>query len=167
MIAVFIFICVFVFIVIVISLNFQSIKGFFSKSKVKEKVDNKPEKPIVKKDPDFTYEEPVVQKKVDSLSRVEESTPKYEGEPFIVATDNELKELENKKNSGGRLNGDIKSVQDIKVEVENITSDLEEDEEIEELLRKRRTASISDQIKSLPPELKALLVSDVLKRKDD
>ena len=42
-----------------------------------------------------------------------------------------------------------------------------EDEEIEEFLRKKKTASISDQIKSLPPELKALLVSDVLKRKDD
>ncbi len=163
MIAVFILICVLVFIVIVISLNFQSIKAFFSKNK--EKTKDKPEKPV-KKESDFTYEEPAYEKKVDSLNRVE-NTPKYEGEAFVLATDTELKELENKKKSGGRLNGDIKSVQDIKVEVENINEEVDEDEEIEEFLRKKKTASISDQIKSLPPELKALLVSDVLKRKDD
>ena len=161
----FIIICVVVFIVIVISLNFQNIKGWFSKGpKDKPQKEAKPIQPI---EPDLNYSEPEPQeKKVDSLKR-EEEIPVYTEESFVKATETELDELSNKKKSGGRLNGDIKSVNEIKVEVENVGDETSEEDELDEIIRKKRASSISDQIKNLPPELKALLVSDVLKRKDE
>ena len=82
-------------------------------------------------------------------------------EPFIVADENELKELESKsKRSGGRRSGDIKSISNIEVNVEELDDDTEQNTET-----KKNT--IAEQIKNLPPEIKALILSDLFDKKDE
>ncbi len=172
----FIIICVVVFVIVVICLNFQRIKNLFAKKdKTPKEKEEKPKK-IEKssKDTGLSYvEEDYSSKKVDNIKRETKSNNvKYEVEDFVKATEQELKELEAKKeNKGGRLHGAIKSIDNIDVVVEDLKDedDFDSDENFDDfdMFEDNSNKSISKQIQNLPPELKALIVSDVLKRKDD
>ena len=74
------------------------------------------------------------------------------------------KELEAKSHrSGGRRSGDIKSISNIDVQVE----ELEDDNKEEDYLNTQtKTNTVANQIKNLPPEIKALLLSNIFDKKD-
>ena len=165
----YIIISVVVFLVVVVSFNFDKIKGLFKKKKNKDPQVPKPSK----KEYSMSYEEPKKEKKikVDDLKHDQEPV-QYTEESFVKATESELEELDNsKKQSGGRLKGGLKSVDNIKVEVEDVKGNDEEldDEDLDDyILRKKSQGEVlADQIKNLSPEMKALIISDLLKRKDD
>ncbi len=150
-----IIICVVVFILVVLLFNYRTIVD-----KIKSKKQSKKEKDVEKpKKEKVTFTEDLVKKNTDNLKRpIEEE---YTVEPFVMADEDELKELESKsKASGGRRSGDIKTISNIDVEVE----ELDDDEDYTPTFDKKNT--IADQIKNLPPEIKALLLSDLLDKKD-
>ena len=169
----FIIICVIVFVVVVICLNFQKIKGLFAKknNKPKEKEEKPKKAETSSNDIGLSYvEEDYSSKKVDNIKREQSNNNiKYEVYDFVNANEQELKELESKKeNKGGRLHGAIKSIENIDVEVEDLQDEEETvDSSVDDfMLFENEKPSISKQIQDLPPELKALLISDVLKKKD-
>lgn len=169
----FIIICVVVFVVIVICINFQKIKGLFAKKdKAPKQKEEKPKKSeSSSEDTGLSYvEEDYSSKKVDNIKREKlNNNVKYEVEDFVKANEQELKELEAKKeNKGGRLHGAIKSIDNIDVEVEDLEDEEDGDDSSDDFsLLEDEKPSISKQIQNLPPELKALIISDVLKKKDD
>ena len=166
----YIIISVIVFLIVIVSFNFDKIKGLFKKKKDKDT--QEPRQP--KKDYSMDYEEPKREKriKVDDL-RHDKEPVEYTEESFVKATESELKELDNsKKQSGGRLKGGLKSVDNIKVEVEDVKGNdeqLDDDDDIDEFILKKKSQGevLADQIKNLSPEMKALIISDLLKRKDE
>ena len=150
-----IIICVVVFILVVLLFNYRTIVD-----KIKSKKQSKKEKDVEKpKKEKVTFTEDLVKKNTDNLKcPIEEE---YTVEPFVMADEDELKELESKsKASGGRRSGDIKTISNIDVEVE----ELDDDEDYTPTFDKKNT--IADQIKNLSPEIKALLLSDLLDKKD-
>ena len=150
-----IIICVVVFILVVLLFNYRTIVD-----KIKSKKQSKKEKDVEKpKKEKVTFTEDLVKKNTDNLKRpIEEE---YTVEPFVMADEDELKELESKsKASGGRRSGDIKTISNIDVEVEGLV----DDEDYTPTFDKKNT--IADQIKNLSPEIKALLLSDLLDKKD-
>lgn len=170
----FIIICVVVFIVIVIFMNYQKILGYLKK--FNKKTDNtKPKKEESKKQEasNFIYEEEDSTYKKEDTSK--KDNPQVIVESFVTANEKELAELEaDSKKNAGRKAGNIKSIDNIEVKVEDLEDeeelDLQEEDlfELEEMgLIDRRQSSISEQIKNLPPEIKALLISNLLARKDD
>ena len=152
-----IIICVVVFLFVVLLFNYQNIISAIKKRK--QPKDETKQKPITKKDNGVIIGEDIFLKKVDNLKKQPEE--QVNAEPFIVADENELKELESKsKRSGGRRSGDIKSVSNIEVNVEELDDDTEQNSET-----KKNT--IAEQIKNLPPEIKALILSDLFDKKDE
>ena len=154
-----IIICIVVFLIVVLLFNYQKIVEAIKKKR--QSKDSVQEKPAKKSDNGVALGEDFVQKKVDDLKK--EPTEQVQGEPFVVASEDELKELESKsKRSGGRRSGDIKSISNIEVNVE----DLDDDDEIEQQVDTQKN-TIAQQIKSLPPEIKALILSDLFDKKDE
>ncbi len=152
-----IIICVVVFLFVVLLFNYQNIISAIKKRK--QPKDETKQKPITKKDNGVIIGEDIFLKKVDNLKKQPEE--QVNAEPFIVADENELKELESKsKRSGGRRSGDIKSISNIEVNVEELDDDTEQNTET-----KKNT--IAEQIKNLPPEIKALILSDLFDKKDE
>ena len=152
-----IIICVVVFLFVVLLFNYQNIISAIKKRK--QPKDETKQKPITKKDNGVIIGEDIFLKKVDNLKK--EPEEQVNAEPFIVADENELKELESKsKRSGGRRSGDIKSISNIEVNVEELDDDTEQNTET-----KKNT--IAEQIKNLPPEIKALILSDLFDKKDE
>lgn len=154
-----IIICIVVFLIVVLLFNYQKIVEAIKKKR--QSKDSAQEKPAKKSDNGVIMGEDLVQKKVDDLKK--EPAEKVEGEPFVVASEDELKELESKsKRSGGRRSGDIKTISNIDVNVE----ELDDDDEIEQQTDTQKN-TIAQQIKSLPPEIKALILSDLFDKKDE
>ncbi len=172
-------VCVIIFFVIVISFNYQTIK---SKIKLPKKSKKEPKKEVKKEESETKKEE----KKESNLSYAEsEYAPKVvvddldredDEQSFVKANDDELKELENKpKNKAGRLRGDIVSSKGEEVKVEDLGEydenesffDVENSEYIDSLINDEKDSSISEEIKKLPPEIKAMLLGNVLNKKDD
>ena len=152
-----IIICVVVFLFVVLLFNYQNIISAIKKRK--QPKDETKQKPITKKDNGVIIGEDIFLKKVDNLKKQPEE--QVNAEPFIVADENELKERESKsKRSGGRRSGDIKSISNIEVNVEELDDDTEQNTET-----KKNT--IAEQIKNLPPEIKALILSDLFDKKDE
>ena len=152
-----IIICVVVFLFVVLLFNYQNIISAIKKRK--QSKDETKQKPSTKKDKGVVIGEDIFLKKVDNLKKQPEE--QVNAEPFIVADENELKELESKsKRSGGRRSGDIKSISNIEVNVEELDDDTEQNTET-----KKNT--IAEQIKNLPPEIKALILSDLFDKKDE
>ena len=163
----YIIISVVVFLVVVVSFNFHSIMGLFKGKKNKE-----PDAPKESaKNYTLNYDEPpIVEEKDVKIDNLNHEPVAYTEEAFVKATPDELSELENsKKQGGGRLKGIIKSVDNIKVEVENVKGNYETEEDLDDFImsKKSQASVIADQIKDLSPEMKALIISDVLKRKDE
>ncbi len=154
-----IIICVVVFLIVVLLFNYQRIVDAIKKKR--QSKGSVQEKPAKKDDNGVALGEDLFQKKVDDLKK--EPAEQVEGEPFVVASEDELKELESKsKRSGGRRSGDIKTISNIEVKVE----DLDDDDEIEQQVDTQKN-TIAQQIKSLPPEIKALILSDLFDKKDE
>lgn len=152
-----IIICIVVFLIVVLLFNYQKIVEAIKKKR--QSKDSVQEKPAKKSDNGVVMGEDLVQKKVDDLKK--EPTEQVQGEPFIVASEDELKELESKsKRSGGRRSGDIKTISNIEVNVEDL------DEPTEQTTDTQKN-TIAQQIKSLPPEIKALILSDLFDKKDE
>ena len=152
-----IIICVVVFLFVVLLFNYQNIISAIKKRK--QPKDETKQKPITKKDNGVIIGEDIFLKKVDNLKK--QPVEQVNAEPFIVADENELKELESKsKRSGGRRSGDIKSISNIEVNVEELDDNIEQNTET-----KKNT--IAEQIKNLPPEIKALILSDLFDKKDE
>lgn len=151
-------ICIVVFIFVVLLFNYQNIVDKIkSKRNSKKPKEEKPAKSS--KNDSINMGEDLVQKKVDELKHkpVEEVTV----EPFVMADESELKELEAKSShSGGRRSGDIKTISNIDVQVE----ELDDGEQIQTTSTSKNT--VAEQIKNLPPEIKALLLSDLLDKKE-
>lgn len=168
----FIIICVVVFVAAIFALNYQKIKSAISnkmpkiKNKKQEKKPKETPKPEKKIDEGLSYED-YTAKKIDNLSHEETNVTV---EPFVVASEDDIAELEAKtKKQGGRLSGDVKSVDNIDVNVEDLEDSLTDDDV--DAIRNYgfegfSQPSISEQIKNLPPEIKAILISDILRRKD-
>ncbi len=156
-----IIICIVVFALVILLFNFRRIVDAI-KNKKKSKQKPTEVKPVKKNDDGVTMDEDLAQKKIDDLKNrpVENLTV----EPFVVADENELKELEAKSHrSGGRRSGDIKSISNIDVQVE----ELEDDNKEEDYLNTQtKTNTVANQIKNLPPEIKALLLSNIFDKKD-
>lgn len=172
---VFIIISVVLFAIMVILINFDKVKKILPKKKSKKKTEtSKPEKKEKYAD-NMSYSEyqPV---KVDNLKN---------DETFEVSTLDELNEQEEKekqsqtksKSKGGRLKGDIKSVEIERVEVEDLgeydeNAGFDDADDNDKIIKDfdnfgPPNKSISQEIKELSPQLKALLIDNVLKRKDD
>lgn len=169
----FIVICAIVFIVIVISLNFQNIKSKFVKKEKQPKQTTEKKDVIPKNDTNISYDESEFLKK-NNLNHEKEQNDdsQYVVQSFLEANEEELQELESKKKQGGgRLKGAIKSIDNIDVQVEDVDFDednFDEDDFGESLIDfDNSKPQISKQIQNLPPEIKAILISDVLKKKDD
>lgn len=190
---VFIIIVVILFAVFVVSLNMDKIRKKLDSGKTKQpKV--KEEKPKKDKYEDsMTYSEyqPV---KVDNLNdKIDNAEVVVES--FVKLNEDEEQELEKKsKNKGGRLKGDVKSATIERVEVEDLgeydenaesevdfneyledlddVTELEDDDFFSEedeffLERKDTRPAISQEIQNLSPELKALLIDNVLSKRED
>ena len=173
----YIIVCVIIFIVIVISFNYQSIKSKIKLPKKSKKTsDNKQpkaeeQKKEDKKESNISYEESEYAPKVvvDDLDRDDDTI----AEPFIKANEEEIKELENKpKNKAGRLRGDIPSVKSEEVKVEYL-GEYDENEgfydsdDFYKYDNYENSSSISEEIKNLPPEIKAMLLGNILNKKDE
>ena len=156
-----IIICIVVFALVILLFNFRRIVDAIKNNK-KSKQKPTEVKSVKKNDDGVTMDEDLAQKKIDDLKNrpVENLTV----EPFVVADENELKELEAKSHrSGGRRSGDIKSISNIDVQVE----ELEDDNKEEDYLNTQtKTNTVANQIKNLPPEIKALLLSNIFDKKD-
>lgn len=177
-----------VFVVVVVLFNFDKVKSSFKSSP----------KPKIQKEKKIDYDKKVSKsalnydekdfnkKKVDNLNHEDDG-----GMPFVMANEEELKELTSKpKNEGGRLRGaivrddlsrnevqvedlgeyeesdawdgdnmDSNEIDDAQADEDDLFAFLDDDYESEK--------SISEQIKSLPPEIKALLLTNVLDKRDE
>lgn len=178
---VFIIIVVVIFAFMIISFNSEKIRKHLRDKQPKEST---PKPKPVKKDKyedNMSYSEyqPI---KVDSLG----DPDKYEVGSLNQLNEEEEKELVNKsKNKAGRLKGDIKPAEIKRVEVEDLGEYDENegffesdnmDEYVEDVdlaplyegfFFPEQNKSISQEIKDLSPELKALLINNVLNKKDD
>ncbi len=152
-----IIICLVVFIFVVLLYNYQKIIDAIKNRKKSSKP--KAEKPVKSSTNDsINIGEDLVQKKIDELKH--EPAEEIIVKPFIVADEDELKELEAKSNhSGGRRSGDIKTISNIEVKVEDL------DDENPSQVSSTKENTVAEQIKNLPPEIKALLLSDFLDKK--
>ncbi len=142
-------------------INYQkiinAIKKLFKKNNSKVDI---PTPTVKQENPDISFGEDLVEKKIEEQNN-KQSDEKLTVEPFIIADESELKELEAKSHgSGGRRSGDIKTISNIDVQVE----DLEDQEQLVQTDNKKQT--IADQIKNLPPEVKALILSNIFDKKD-
>ena len=184
----FVIMVIVVFGIIVVSLNYDKIKTYIS-NKLSNRLP-KVEKPKPEKKDSYqekmSYNEyqPVT---VDNLGNPDE---KYEVGTLATLNEQEAKELSNNtKGKAGRLRGDIESVKIDKVEVEDlgeydenagfddVGSDLDNDTEFDESYEEDDDdfffydtppkKTISQEIKDLSPQLKALLIDNVLSKKDD
>ena len=184
----FIIMVILIFGIIVVSLNYDKIKAYIS-TKASKKTP-KPEKPKpvetdkYKDKMSYSEYQPVV---VDDLGNPDE---KYEVGTLATLNEQEAKELSNNtKGKAGRLRGDIESVKIERVEVEDlgeydenagfddVGSDLDNDTEFDESYEEDDDdffffdtppkKTISQEIRDLSPQLKALLIDNVLSKKDD
>ncbi|MBO5885000.1 MAG: hypothetical protein J6Q51_04310 [Clostridia bacterium] len=176
---VFIVVVVIMFAIMVISVNSEKIRKKLRDKKPKESAP-KP-KPVKKEkyEDNMSYSEyqPV---KVDDLG----DPDKYEFGTLQQLNEDEEKELTNKsKGKAGRLRGDIKSAKIEKVVVEDLGEydenegffesdsmdnlDDDEDQLYSGFFFPDQNKSISQEIKNLSPELKALLINNVLDKKDE
>ena len=172
-----------VFMFFVFALNPDKIKSVISKPLNRKQKEEKVEKPK-QKEPEFTYSEyePV---KVDNLGEANDNDVPY----TTLAQENETERNEeeakgNKVAKGGRKTGDVKAkdiemvtVEDLGEYDENADSDIDptleqtfdEDEQNEDydMFDFDQQQSIGEEIRNLSPELKVLLIDNVLNKKGD
>lgn len=176
---VFIVFVVIIFAIMVISVNSEKIRKHLRDRKPKESTPKPKPAKKEKYEDNMSYSEYKPPVKVDDLGNPDE----YEVGTLNQLDEMEEKELENKsKGKAGRLRGDIKSAEIQKVEVEDLgeydenegffeSDDMEDLEEDDDLYGgfffPEQNKSISQEIKDLSPELKALLINNVLDKKDE
>lgn len=172
-----------VFLFFVFALNPDKIKSVISKPLKRKPMEEKEQKPK-KKEPEFTYSEyePV---KVDNLGEANDNDVPY----TTLAQENETEKneeeaKENKVAKGGRKTGDVKAkdiemvtVEDLGEYDENADSEvdptleqtIDEDEQNDDyqIFDFDQSQSIGEEIRNLSPELKVLLIDNVLNKKDD
>lgn len=188
MIWIFIAIVLVMFLFFVFAMNPEKFK---IKAKPKKEKQPKDEEKKPEKEPDYTYSEyqPV---KVDTLGSSDESIPysTLKEEEQNASEDKNTAESENSERLGGRKAGDIKSKEIAPVEVEDLgeydvdaqtnyeldtLDDLEdipmESEEsnliFDDDFEDEEDKTLSEEIQNLSPELKVLLIDNVLNKKVD
>ena len=126
---------------------------FKKKSKVKpEATEYKSEKQEKTEKPNFT---------VDDFMPLENSKA-YERDPSLEALFGDIEDIDNSDN----LFNDIPRPN---INVEKSFNDLDFDDKFKNLFKEdnKNNKSIADKIKELPPEIKVLLMDNVLKKRDD
>ena len=165
----FIVICVVAFLFVILLVNFPKIKELFKNRPKTTKI----KQPKVKEDPDIvpkkeniSYDEKTFKQKfdeglvVDNLDRDD-----LKVESFVNITEDEIKELDSKKQAlGGRKTQQLSSNTTEQVEYPDLGTD---DDDLHDMYDFANESEISEEIKNLSPELKAILISNLLNRRDD
>ena len=171
---IFIIICVVAFLFVVLLVNYPKIKNAIKNRPPKIKVEKQ------KKDPDKTakkenlsYDEKVFKEKIDTIKVDNLDRDKLEEKPFVNISEEELKELENKtqKGTGRKYKQPEKKEENKPVYPDYYydDDDYEEDDfdDLHDMYDTNEASEVAEEIKNLSPELKAILISNVLKKKDD
>lgn len=154
-----------VFVFVLILLNWQKIKAML-KPKIKESKKQKADADKTISNENFSHSEKDTPLYTDNLNK---------GEPYIVATEAELNELSNPTESSGRIHSDKEPAEELEVKVEDLgnydeDAYFDDDQEFyaQEVFDLDVVENdIADQIKNLSPEMKALLLTSALNKKED
>lgn len=184
---IYIIVCIVVFAFIVVALNFESIKGKIKelfKSK-KDKTPSEKIEPVQVKEkktinPNLSYDENENKVVIDNIKRIEpekqeKSEKEIQSTPFLVLKENEEDELENKNDKGGRKKEKVEKTSNLEVEVEDLgefevaePDSLADDVAVEEFNDydlDDDKVNLKEEIKNMSPEMKAILIGDILKKK--
>ena len=173
----FIIICVVAFLFVVLAINWQKIKGNLQKKPKDEKTPKQPKMDYdkVPNKQNIGYDEKEFKKhetkKVDNLNREEE----IKSEPFVKINQSELDELSNKSNKSDigrkhRNNDNVSKKESFEDFYDDDFYDEDDDvnlNDLHDMYEPQETSKISEEIKHLSPELKAILISNLLNKKDD
>ena len=168
----FIIVCVVAFLFVVLLVNYPKIKeAAKNKSKhsntTKEKVDSD----TVSKKENLSYDEKEFKQKMEASVVVDDlNHDKIKEQPFVDISESELVELEEKRaSSGGRKYATEKPKSTTEEELYSSTYDegFDNIDDLHDMYDSVEQSEISEEIKSLSPELKAILVSNILNKRDD
>ena len=165
----FIIICVVAFLFVVLLVNFPKIKqAAGNKSKKTKEPKEKVDYDTVPKKDNLSYDEKEFKQKleqnvvVDNLNRDD-----IKEQSFVNISESELVELEEKpESSGGRKYRKEQWTSNTEAELYNSQSE-DDYEELHDMFDIPEKTDISEEIKHLSPELKAILFSNILNKRDD
>jgi len=160
-----IILAVIAFLIVLCVIYFQEIKKYL-KSKFTKKKPVKKEKPKEDNKPKYTVEDfkPIAKSEYDD-SRDSSLDGLFSDDEFML--DNEFSDMLLEDNSTSKNTIESQNIDNTKPEFSFDKEFAEFNEMFGSKMRKSDKKTISEKIKDLPPELKALLLDNVLKRKDD
>ena len=165
----FIIICVVAFLFVVLLVNFPKIKqALGNKSKKTKEPKQKTDHDTVPKKDNLSYDEKEFKQKLDENVVVDNlNRGDIKEQPFVNISESELEELEEKQeSSGGRKYSNEQKVYD--TESTLYSSTFEDDvDDLHDMYETTEQSELSEEIKHLSPELKAILISNILNKRDD
>lgn len=165
----FIIICVVAFLFVVLLVNFPKIKeAAGNRSKKSKETKEKIDYDTVPKKDNLSYDEKEFKQKLETNVVVDDlNRDDIQEQPFVNISESELVELEEKKaSSGGRKYSDTPKTYDTESTLYSSSFDDDVDD-LHDMYETTEQSEISEEIKHLSPELKAILISNILNKRDD